>query len=175
MRNPLKRYYGDGDLHFVTFSCYRRRAYLGPPRARDELVKILNLVRCRFGFRLIGYVVMPEHVHLLLSESQPANPSKILQTLKQNMSRTMTLKSSSTELAARSAPFWQRRFHDFNVWSAAKVREKLKYMHHNPVERGLVQSPKDWPWSSWSYYELGEPGLIAIDAVEEKQSQKPHP
>ncbi len=64
--------------------------------------------------------------------------------------------------------FWQRRFYDFNVWSARKVKEKLDYMHANPVKRKLVLDPKDWPWSSWSFYEKGEGGLIAIDLVGEE-------
>ena len=67
MRHPLKRFYGRGDLHFLTFSCHRRQPLLGTPRARDRFVKILDEVRRRHKFRLIGYVVMPEHVHLLLS------------------------------------------------------------------------------------------------------------
>jgi len=85
MRNPMKRHYGQGDLHFVTFRCYRRRPLLGTARARDRFVKILNEVRHRHGFRLVGYVVMPEHVHLLMSEPAKKNPSKILQVLKQKV------------------------------------------------------------------------------------------
>ena len=79
MRNPLRRLYGRGDLHFVTFSCYRRRRYLGTHRARHRFVKILNQVRSQFRFLLIGYAVMPEHMHLLISESNKGNPSKMLQ------------------------------------------------------------------------------------------------
>ena len=87
MRNPLRRHYGQGDLHFVTFSCHRRRPYLGTARARNGFVKILGEVRLRFGFRLLGYVVMPEHVHLLMSEPKRGDPSKVLQVLKQRVSR----------------------------------------------------------------------------------------
>src|SRR6266704_519592 len=61
--------------------------------------------------------------------------------------------------------FWQPRFYDFNAWSKGKVREKLEYMHANPVTRKLVHHPKDWPWSSWSFYAKGEDGLVAIDSV----------
>src|SRR5437867_13277974 len=74
MRNPLKRYYGRGDLHFVTFSCYRRRPFLGTVRARDRFVKILEQVRAKHPFLLLGYVVMPEHVHLILNEPAEAIP-----------------------------------------------------------------------------------------------------
>jgi putative transposase len=63
MRNPLRRHYGRGDLHFVTFSCYRRRPFLGTRHARDRFVRVLNEVRSRHAFKLLGYVVMPEHVH----------------------------------------------------------------------------------------------------------------
>ena len=197
MRNPLRRFYGRGDLHFVTFSCYRRRPYLGTQRARNRFVNVLDEVRWRFGFLLIGYVVMPEHVHLVVSEPKKGNPSKVLQVLKQRVSRSLRQRNrkASTQLslcfadAADSPAFWQRRFYDFNVWSSKKLQEKLDYMHRNPVERGLVSHPKDWPWSSWSHYEKGEEGLIRIDVLGDEKSlatpgdgksqkpkgQKPHP
>ena len=59
--------------------------------------------------------------------------------------------------------FWQPRFYDFNVWSEKKLKEKLHYMHRNPVDRKLVEHPQDWPWSSWSFYAKGEQGLIRIN------------
>jgi putative transposase len=62
--------------------------------------------------------------------------------------------------------FWQRRFYDFNVWSREKKKEKLEYMHANPVKRKLVKHPKDWPWSSFSFYASGEAGLIPMDVVD---------
>ena len=169
MRNPLKRYYGQGDLHFVTFSCYRRRALLGSPQARDRFVSILDEVRSRHSFQLIGYVLMPEHVHLLVSEPVKGSPSLTLQVLKQKVSRAL-------HEEGKDAAFWQRRFYDFNVWSAQKLKEKLNYMHANPVERKLVLHPKDWPWSSWLHYVKGEEGLIRIDSLEEwKVVEESHP
>ena len=69
---------------------------------------------------------------------------------------------SGEELLPR---FWQRRFYDFNVWSLKKKDEKLHYMHINPLKRGLVAHPKDWPWSSFSFYSNLKPGLIRIDPV----------
>ena len=69
MPRRLKRYIGRGDLHFITFSCYERRAFLQSKRAKNLFVKILSEVRARHRFRLVGYVVMPEHVHLLIDES----------------------------------------------------------------------------------------------------------
>jgi putative transposase len=186
VRHPLKRFYGRRDLHFVTFSCYRRRAYLGTARARNRFVRILNEVRLRHAFALLGYVVMPEHVHLLIGEPAKGNPSKVLQVLKQKVSRSLRGKTISggrqlplpfASGADQPAAFWQRRFYDFNVWSAKKVLEKLAYMHDNPVKRKLVSHPRDWPWSSWSHYARREHGLIAIDSLAGARHprENPHP
>src|SRR5216684_1817278 len=196
MRNPLRRHCGRGDLHFVTFSCYRRLPLLGTARARNRFARILEEVRSRHAFKLIGYVVMPEHVHLLLSEPEKGTPSTVLQVLKQKVSRALRGKGKKALSEQLSLPFsragknvtafWQRRFYDFNVWSAEKLKEKLEYMDANPVKRKLVVHPKDWPWSSWSHYVKGEEGLIRIDSVEERKnggrnskpkrkSQTPHP
>ena len=60
---------------------------------------------------------------------------------------------------------WQRRFYDFNVWSDRKIREKLDYLHHNPVERRLVETPGDWPWSSWRFYYLQDSSVLAMDRI----------
>ena len=70
MRRNLKRYYGGGDLHFITCSCYQRQPWLGTPRRRDLFVSVLEAVRRRYEFVIVGYVVMPEHIHLLISEPQ---------------------------------------------------------------------------------------------------------
>ena len=197
MRNPLKRYYGQGDLHFVTFSCYRRRPLLGTARSRDCFVRILDLVRCKRNFPLLGFVVMPEHVHLLVSEPPGSNPSVALQVLKQQVSRSLRKRSKRPpegqlrlnfpELQMEEKHFRQRRFYDFDVWSAKKFKEKLEYMHGNPVKRGLVLHQEDWPWSGWGHYALGEKGLIRVDSLDDgvarnqdlnagkKKSQNPHP
>ena len=61
--------------------------------------------------------------------------------------------------------FWQPRFYDFNLYSSHKVRQKLEYMHANPVKRGLVKNPGAWMWSSFLFYERGEAGLVRIDPI----------
>src|ERR1700692_1760483 len=78
----LKRYYGTGSLHFITCSCYRRQPLLGNPARRDLLLTVLELMRVRYRFAVIGYVVMPEHVHMLISEPWIGDPSKIIQAVK---------------------------------------------------------------------------------------------
>ncbi len=175
MRNPLERRYGKGDLHFITFSCVQRRPLLGTPQACNCFVRILHEVRVRHLFRLIGYVVMPEHVHLLVSEPNKGDPSKVLQVLKQRVSRELLAGRLEGD-HSMERHFWMRRFYDFNVWSGEKITEKLEYMHLNPVKRGLVAHPQDWPWSSWSFYANGDKGLIAIDRWDESVgwNRNPH-
>jgi REP element-mobilizing transposase RayT len=101
----------------------------------------------------VGYVVMPEHVHLLVSEPERENLSTVIKALKQSVARRVKRqwrrKSMQRRLFPDSVPkrFWQARFYDFNVWTAKKRIEKLRYMHRNPLIRGLVQSPEQWRWS----------------------------
>jgi putative transposase len=77
MPRKLKRFHGRGDLHFITFSCYERRALLGTVRGRDLFLKILEQERRHYAASVVGYVVMPEHVHLLLSEPKKGNAGKV--------------------------------------------------------------------------------------------------
>jgi putative transposase len=151
----LKRYYGSGDLHFITCSCYRREGRLMRGSLRDLFLKVLENLRHRYRFYVIGYVVMPEHFHLLMSEPELANPTTVMQVLKQIVAKTV-LKNSGDKC------FWQSRFYDFNVWTEKKRVEKLRYMHHNPVARGLVAKPEHWRWSSYADYALGRRGPVLV-------------
>ena len=109
-------------------------------------------------------VILPEHVHVLMSELPALPPARIVQVFKQRVSRTMreSLRDEPDEVEMRLRRFWQRRYYDFNVYSEEKLREKLDYMHMNPVCEKLVAHPRDWPWSSWTFYERGEE-LLAMD------------
>jgi putative transposase len=161
MPQHLKRRTGRNDLHFITFCCYHRKRLLDSVHCRNLAVRILDEVRGKYGFFLVGYVIMPGHVHLLVSETGAVPPAKIVQIFKQRVSREM--RGETPELQGELERFWQRRYYDFNVYSQKKLREKLAYMHANPVEEHLVQHPREWPWSSWSNYELGD-GMLKIDA-----------
>lgn len=124
---------------------------------RDEFVETLETVRRWYGFWITGYVVMPEHVHLLVSEPERKNLALALQMLKQMVSRNRAP-------ASAHGRFWQARYYDFNVWSEPKRVEKLRYIHRNPVKRGLVERPEDWVWSSFRHYLTGEAGKVEIES-----------
>ncbi len=144
MPSGLHRSYGAHHLHFITCSCYRRLPFLRSARARDRFVAILEQTRERYRFVVVGYVVMPEHVHLLLSEPEVGTVSTVMQVLKQRTARALLPKRKRRNPRQRSLfgdepqrrAFWQARFYDFNVWTTKKRVEKLRYMHRNPVKRG---------------------------------------
>ena len=168
----LHRYYGAGYLHFITTSCYQRRPLLGSPQSRDLFLQVLERVRKRYHFVVVGYVVMPEHVHLLFSEPERANPSVVMQALKQSFARGILRKVRSGIDAQQGSLWneipheghiWQHRFYDFVVFTEKKRIEKLRYMHRNPVKRGLVPESQQWPWSSFRCYAEGERGPVLVN------------
>ena len=169
MPSGLHRTYGAHHLHFITCSCYRRLPFLNSARSRDRLLAILEQTRQRYRFVVVGYVVMPEHVHLLVTEPEVGTPSTVMQVLKQRTARALLPKRKRNPRQRNlfgeppRRAFWQARFYDFNVFTTRKRVEKLRYMHRNPVERGLVESPEQWRWSSYRFYLLQEAGPVQVD------------
>ncbi len=182
MTEGLHRFYGGNDLHFLTFSCYRRQPLFDEATRCDLLLQTLERVRRRYRLVVLGYVVMPEHLHLLVSEPQRETLSTAIQALKLGFVRSlgcsrrksilttpMSRKRSETWGTPENRPeqnsnrFWQARFYDFNVWTEKKRIEKLRYIHRNPVKRGLVTSPEQWRWSSFRWYSSGEAGPVRVN------------
>ena len=167
MPKGLKRHYGAGDLHFITCSCYQRKPWLDTGERRDLFLKVLEEVRKQHRFVVLGYVVMPEHFHLLISEPQVGTPSTAMQSVKQRFAQRVVPRCRQRHPAQRPLsepmPIWQPRFYDFNVWTEHKRIEKLRYMHRNPVKRGLTEEPEQWRWSSYRSYAFGEVGLVRIN------------
>ena len=126
----LRRFHASGQTHFVTFCCYRRRASFSTAAAREVFEAGVERVRRSFGLCVYGYVVMPNHVHLLLSEPPRGTLADAIKSLKQGVSR---------RLIGRAEHFWQKRYYDFNVRNERQFVEKLRYIHRNPVDARLVR------------------------------------
>jgi putative transposase len=156
----LVRFQQSGQSHFVTFSCYRRQPHLQPIRFRNLFVESLERVRLKYRFRVYGYVVMPEHVHLLVSEPAVGLLATALQALKISVARQAMQVWNGPEKHA----FWQKRYYDHNVRSHQSFANKLDYIHRNPVKRGLVAKPEDWAWSSFRHYAFAEFGSVEIES-----------
>ena len=174
MPKNLVRIYGRGHLHFITSSCYRRLPLLGTAAQRTLFLKIFEQVRLYYRFRVIGYVVMPEHIHRLMGEPARGDPSRVMQALKRRTARRLlsVMRSKKKGTAGQASLWmdevphlWQRRFYDFNVTTEKKRIEKLRYMHRNPVKRRLVASADLWRWSSFRFYRYGEEGVVKVEPI----------
>jgi putative transposase len=176
-RKTCRRYNEPGHAHSLTFSCFSRRPFLSRDRTRLWLVEAIDRARQIHAFDLWAYVIMPEHVHLLIWPRKALySTSAILSSVK----RPVTLKALS--YVRRSAPallprmedrqpggrihyrFWQRGGgYDRNLTEPLTIWAEIDYFHANPVRRGLCQSPTEWPWSSAAELECPGSGLLRLD------------
>ena len=141
-----------------TFTSSPSVVFTGSPtltllRRRNLFENALERERRSYRFVVAGYVVMPEHVHLLISEPRRSTVAGVIHALK-----------LSVTLRRRERPFWQARYYDFNVHTTEKRIEKLRYMHRNPVKRGLVARPEEWLWSSFRHYATGQQRVVEIES-----------
>jgi len=177
------RSFARGQLQFITASTYRRAPLFRSARLAQAFVTQLQELRHEFAFRFYGWVLMPDHFHLLLKCEPDALTSRVIQQLKHRTAARIPkilrahprhawcrrmlerLHLPDTVHDGSHCRVWQRRFYPFGVYSQKKLLEKLTYMHNNPVERGLVKSPGDWPWPSWRAYYLEDASALPIDPL----------
>jgi putative transposase len=170
-RKLIKHYHEPGDVHELTFSCYKRQPLLTNDAWRQALARCIDAAGEELEMRLAAFVFMPEHVHLLVVPMicEPAI-DRYLARLKQPFSkwvkcRLMEMKSALVDrLTVQERPgktcfrFWQEGpGYDRNMTTAAGIESAIEYLHMNPVRRGLVPRAVDWKWSSASWYLLDPP------------------
>ncbi|MEZ6068635.1 MAG: transposase [Planctomycetaceae bacterium] len=149
-----------GHLHFVTFSCDRRRKFLEPDRAKRVVIGQLGSRLSRHDGHCLGFVLMPDHVHAPVWFPATCPLSPFMNKWK-DQSSAMLKRLFAQEFPKYwatvdpSDPIWQARYYGFNIWTRHKVEEQLTYLHENPVRAGHVARGVDWPWSSARWYELG--------------------
>ena len=174
----LQRFQHTRQSHFVTFSCYHHRCLFTTEASRHVFELALERVRRSFKLRVYGYVVMPDHVHLLLSEPERDTLADALKSLKQGVARQLLgdlqidikggpLKPGfclSGELRGELKHIWQKRYYDFNIRNYPQFVEKLRYIHRNPVRAGLCERPEDWKWSTFLHYATGCEGCVEIES-----------
>jgi len=175
-RKTLKTYDIDGDAHFLTFSCYQRRTFFTRDRFCEFVIDAINRGREKWGFDLWAFVFMPEHIHLMILPQHGTKISQIRNSIKQSASKR------AVAWLRRHAPsylknlediqpngnktyrIWQRGGgYDRNLRSSRDIHEKIRYIHENPIRRGLVSIPSDWKWSSALSWETGDDHPLSID------------
>jgi REP-associated tyrosine transposase len=161
----------------INFSCYRRQSLLRSPDVIMAFLAELDGARQRYGFHILGYVVMPSHVHLVLHPPAGTEMGRVIGVIKarssgrilrawreadaKRLSRLSVHTQGRTEFA-----FWQRRCYDHNCRGLESVRGKINYCHLNPVRAGLVAEPGDWRWSSYRWYHDMVDVVLDIDGIE---------
>ena len=183
MPSRLRSHYEFCHIHFLTFSCFRRLRFFHHDNVKLTFIDAMHRVRDKMGLRWLGYVIMPEHVHVLVLPQQLGSDkvipiSQILHDLKgfsghfgKEALRVVWRGNHSLGTgpldawATGSGPkrFWKPRGYDFNVVDERKLPEKLNYIHDNPVRRELIELPEQWRWSSYRFYESGDDSLIGMD------------
>ena len=151
----LKRFQQAETLHFITFSCFHRLPYLLTPDVKHAVEIHLEQIRARHSARIYAYVLMPEHVHLLMNEPPGILVAQFLKSFKQTTSR---------HLKGDRERFWQARYYDANISGDDERTDVIRYIHRNPVKRGLAEKPEDYFWSSFRHYLTGAPGCVEIES-----------
>jgi putative transposase len=157
----MRRRIIDDNRHafFVTFSCYRRRKLLDDDRAKGAVVHYLSAQLKNQSGTCTGFVIMPDHVHVMVCFQQPGTLSAFMGQWKRRSSLALKnlFRTKLTGYGAKidlHGPMWQPKYYVFNVFSPDKAGEKLTYMHNNPIAAGLVQRAEDWRFSSARWYLL---------------------
>ncbi len=151
----LKRFQRAEALHFITFSCFHQLPFLEVPGPKETVEAILEQTPARHKARVYAYVLMPEHIHMLINEPPSILVAQFLNALKQIASR---------KLRGDRPQFWQPRCFDANIRGETARSEVIRYIHRNPVKRGLVASPGQYRWSSFNHYATGIRGVVDIES-----------
>jgi putative transposase len=167
-RKLIKHFHEPGDLHELTFSCYKRRPLLTNDTWRKQLAHCIDTAGEEHEMRLAAFVFLPEHVHLLVlpTTAEPAI-DQYLARIKQPFSKwvkqqlvqahsTLVDRPTVKERPGKTCfRFWQEGpGYDRNLTTPAVIEAAIDYIHTNPVRRGLVKHAVDWRWSSASWYLL---------------------
>ena len=170
-----QHYTAEGHIHYLTFSCYKKLWLFKSPTLYSSFVQNLAKAKEGLSFSLYGYVVMPNHVHLLVYPNQDVSISGILTAIKRPFSFQALdyLRNRWPELyenlhvrkgARQVRRFWQAGGgYDRNIYRDKTFVKTLEYVHFNPVRKGLVGSPMDWKWSSARFYQTREADPIEVD------------
>jgi REP element-mobilizing transposase RayT len=140
MRN-FKRFDVPNTPYFVTTATLDRRPLFASPRLAQIVVDNIDFYERRGDYELLAFVVMPDHVHLLLTP-QRGSISDVLRNLKSFIAKQVQ------DARRENGPIWQQSFHDRVVRCEDDVHRFAEYIHYNPVEAGLVAEPEDFVFSS---------------------------
>jgi len=162
-------------VHYVTAVTYKRVPVFSSERSCSLLIEALAETRIKDPFKLIGYVIMPDHFHLLANPLD-MNVTRLIGRLKGTASRILKWLRSENRIrsldklalrkplaSGQTHAVWLQDFSAIDVWSHKFIRQKLHYIHLNPVRAGLCDHPAKWRWSSYHAYLPHEAASVPIE------------
>ncbi len=163
-----------GTPRFITFTTFGRQKLLCDSDVVAVVLRSIELARKRSGFSVLGYVIMPDHVHLVIHPREGSQVGYLVGSIKQKSGFEIISRwkrhhpealSSLVRFSAgrTTQAFWQPRCYDHNCRTLEVAIGKIRYCHSNPVRAGLVSEAKEWPWSSHRWYAGDRSGIVAID------------
>ena len=172
----LRHYDNLNTARFITFSCYHHYPLLRKETTIQYFINVLKNKREEYSLKILGYVIVPNHVHLVLHPRENDKLGQIMRVIKslsardilsqwQKKNYTVLQRLKIIKDGKEKYAFWQKRFYDFNCRTVASVIEKINYCHNNPVKAGLVKNPEDWKWSSYRWYNGLDDVVLEIDGV----------
>lgn len=163
-----------GTARFITFGCHHWHKLLTEEAAIQSFLSHLRQAREEYGFLILSYVVMPDHVHLVLFPKGHIALGRVIGEIKSKFAREILARWKAENhpflerlLVTRDGitryAFWQRRCYDHNCRTRETVLDKIEYCHNNPVKQGLAAEPADWKWSSYGWYHGENESILEVD------------
>ena len=144
----IHRYYVPNAIVFITQVVDRRAPVFREPQHVELLRGVLGQVKELHPFAMLGYVFLPDHLHLLIRPTGESNFSDIMHSLKPHF----TKQYKALLGISGGMKFWQKRFWDHVIRDEHDFERHLDYIHYNPVRHRLVERPEEWPHSSYHYW-----------------------
>jgi REP element-mobilizing transposase RayT len=173
----LPRFHIEGHIYYITTNVYNHLSIFARPSFVIPLIDSLNFYRHKYQFKLIGYVIMPDHIHLII---WPVGQSQVDDMMRDYKKFTAVrlirqaevegrkdwinaFKQAGQETERSENKVWQDSYWDKNIYTERFLRQKINYIHRNPLRAKLVEKPEDYPYSSYRNYALNDESLIEMD------------
>ena len=142
----IKRFYEKNAAYFLTTVTEDRIKIFNEPKNCKILLVTIEYFKLLLDYRLYGFCVMPDHLHLIIHPLGKYDFSYIMKMIKGSFSR------KTNKISAKEGKIWQKGFYDEMITDSLRLIQKLEYLHNNPVKAGLVSSPEEYPYSSYNHY-----------------------
>lgn len=146
----MKRYYEDNMFYFITTVTHNRKEIFSSKIACELFIVVVTYLKHIYDFSVYGFVIMPDHVHIIIHPCGDKNISEIMKKIKGNFSRMYN------KIYNSNGQIWQRSFFESVIRNPNEIIEIIKYIHNNPIRKNLVNRVDEYVYSSYMYYHGGE-------------------